>query len=285
MKNLKMEVTEEIEAPFFYLKDTSKTPINRQTNTAKDTNDFRATRDPTVMKIKNGRLLATDPSLDREGFAFLKQVSKVVNFFDDSELNTIYSLEIEDLIRRASGGREVVVFDHTRRSTAPEQREKYNARDPVPAPHSDYSDTSAEQRMHDVFGKKVSDRLNRRFAMVNAWRSMTGTIEEWPIAVCDARTVNENLLVDTYRHAPHRAEPSFEYARSSSTRHAAFDSSHRWYYYPEMKRDEVLLFKNYDTLKDGTARFALHSAFEDPSTPQNPKPRESIETRAFVFFD
>ena len=119
--NLKMAVAEEIEAPFFYLKDTSKTPINRQTNTAKDTNDFRATRDPTVMKIKNGRLLATDPSLDREGFAFLKQVSKVVNFFDDSELNTIYSLEIEDLIRRASGGREVVVFDHTRRSTAPEQ--------------------------------------------------------------------------------------------------------------------------------------------------------------------
>ena len=237
------------------------------------------------MKIKNGRLLATDPSLDIEGFAFFKQVSKVVNFFDDSELDTIYSLEIEDLIRRASGGREVVVFDHTRRSTAPEQREKYNARDPVPAPHSDYSDTSAEQRMHDVFGKQVSDKLNRRFAMVNAWRSMTGTIEEWPIAVCDARTVNENLLVDTYRHAPHRAEPSFEYARSSSTRHAAFDSSHRWYYYPEMKRDEVLLFKNYDTLKDGTARFALHSAFEDPSTPQNPKPRESIETRAFVFFD
>ena len=139
--------------------------------------------------------------------------------------------------------------------------------------------------MHDVFGKQVSDKLNRRFAMVNAWRSMTGTIEEWPIAVCDARTVNENLLVDTYRHAPHRAEPSFEYARASSTRHAAFDSSHRWYYFPEMKRDEVLLFKNYDTLKDGTARFALHSAFEDPSTPQNPRPRESIETRAFVFFD
>ena len=283
--NLKMAVAEEIEAPFFYLKDTSKTPINRQTNTAKDTNDFQATRDPTVMKIKNGRLLATDPSLDREGFAFFKQVSKVVNFFDDSELDTIYSLEIEDLIRRSSGGREVVVFDHTRRSTAPEQREKYNARDPVPAPHSDYSDTSAEQRMHDVFGKQVRDKLYRRFAMVNAWRSMTGTIEEWPIAVCDARTVNENLLVDTYRHAPHRAEPSFEYCRSRSTRHAAFDSSHRWYYYPEMKRDEVLLFKNYDTLKDGTARFALHSAFEDPSTPQNPRPRESIETRAFVFFD
>ena len=52
-----------------------------------------------------------------------------------------------------------------------------------------------------------------------------------------------------------------------------------------MTRDEVLLFKNYDTLTDGTARFALHSAFEDPDTPADPAQRETIETRAFVFFD
>ena len=192
---------------------------------------------------------------------------------------------MEELIKKLTGGTEVIVFDHTRRSTVPEQREKHNARDPVPAPHSDYSDASVEQRMRDVFGDKAGERLDRRFAMVNAWRSMTGTIEQWPLAVCDARTINENLLIDTYRHAPHRAEPSFEYSRSSSTRHATFDSAHRWFYFPEMQRDEVLLFKNYDTIKDGTARFSLHSAFEDPFTPPEPKPRESIETRAFVFFD
>jgi hypothetical protein len=52
-----------------------------------------------------------------------------------------------------------------------------------------------------------------------------------------------------------------------------------------MTADEVLLFKNYDTLTDGTARYALHSAFEDPNTPANPVPRETIETRAFVFYD
>jgi hypothetical protein len=52
-----------------------------------------------------------------------------------------------------------------------------------------------------------------------------------------------------------------------------------------MARDEVLLFKNYDTLTDGTARYALHSAFEDPTAPPDPAPRESIESRAFVFYD
>ena len=275
----------EIEARLYYLSDISETPVFKQTSKPSDTNNFQSSRKPTLMKIQNGRLLTKQPSLNTEGFAFSNQNSKVVDFFDDMELDIVYTPEIEELIKKLTGGTKVVAFDHTRRSTIPEQREKYNARDPVPAPHSDYSDASAEQRMRDVFGKKIGDRLDRRFAIVNAWRSMTGTIEQWPLAVCDARTVNEDLLIDTYRHAPHRAEPSFEYSRSSSTRHAIFDSSHRWYYFPKMQRDEVVLFKNYDTKKNGTARFSLHSAFEDPFGPPKPKPRESIETRAFVFFD
>ncbi len=276
---------EEIEAPFYYLSDISETPVFTQTSKPSDSNNFQNSLKPTLMKIQNGRLLAKQPSLDTEGFAFSKQTTEVVDFFDDSEVDIVYTPKIEELIKKLTGGTEVIAFDHTRRSTVPEQREKYNARDPVPAPHSDYSDASAEQRMRDVFGDKIGDRLDRRFAIVNAWRSMTGTIEQWPLAVCDARTINEDLLIDTYRHAPHRAEPSFEYSRSSSTRHATFDSAHRWFYFPEMQRDEVLLFKNYDTIKDGTARFSLHSAFEDPFTPPEPKPRESIETRVFVFFD
>jgi hypothetical protein len=38
-------------------------------------------------------------------------------------------------------------------------------------------------------------------------------------------------------------------------------------------------------MKDGRARFSLHSAFDDPTSPANAKPRESIETRTFAFFD
>ena len=76
------------------------------------------------MKIQNGRLLSKQPSLDMEGFAFSKQTTEVIDFFDDSELAIVYEPEIEDLIKKLTGGTEVVVFDHTRRSTVPEQREK-----------------------------------------------------------------------------------------------------------------------------------------------------------------
>ncbi len=52
-----------------------------------------------------------------------------------------------------------------------------------------------------------------------------------------------------------------------------------------MDRNEALLIKGYDSLDDGRARFALHTAFDDPTTPPNAAPRESIEVRALVFFD
>ena len=64
-----------------------------------------------------------------------------------------------------------------------------------------------------------------------------------------------------------------------------YNADHRWYYFPRMTREEAVLIKCYDSMKDGRARFSLHSAFDDPTSPQKPKPRESIETRTFAFFD
>ncbi len=274
-----------IEVPIFYLVDTGKTPVFRQTDTPADQGTIEGTREPHAMTIRNARLLPNDFSLDVEGFAFTEHVTRVTDFFDDAQLASVYEPELETLIARLTGASEVVVYDHTRRSSDGAQREKYNWRDAVPLPHSDYTDRSAAQRLRDVFADDADDRLARRFAIVNVWRSMTGPIEQWPLAVCDARTINDDLMLKIVRSAPHRAEPSFEYNRASETRHAAYDANHRWYYFPRMTRNEALLFKNYDTLTDGTARYALHSAFEDPTSPPDPAPRESIESRAFVFFD
>jgi hypothetical protein len=52
-----------------------------------------------------------------------------------------------------------------------------------------------------------------------------------------------------------------------------------------MTRDEAILIKCYDSAKDGRARFSLHSAFTDPTSPANAKPRQSIEIRTFAFWD
>ncbi|MBN43123.1 MAG: methyltransferase [Alphaproteobacteria bacterium] len=278
-------VTAATRAALNYLKDTNETPVFRQTKTASDIVSLGGARQPRTVTIRDGRGSAAGFSLDIEGFAFATQVTKVTDFNDDQQLELIYTPEIEKLIARVAGAREAVVFDHTRRSTEASHREKYGSRDPVPAPHSDYDDSSARQRMRDKFGDAADEFLQHRFAIVNVWRSMSGPIEQWPLTICDSRTINDDFLISTRREAPVRPEPSFEYARPSATRHAAYDANHRWYYFPRMTADEVLLFKNYDTRTDGTARFALHSAFEDPATPANPAPRQTIETRAFVFYD
>jgi len=275
----------EIEVPIFYMVDTGEAPVFRQTDTPADQGIIAGTREPRPMAIRNARLLPNDFSLDVEGFAFAEHLTKVADFFDDAQLTSVYTPELEILIAGLTGATEVVVYDHTRRSSDGVTREEYNWRNPVALPHSDYTERSAAQRLRDVFGDGADDRLSRRFAIVNVWRSMTGPVEQWPVALCDARSVNDDLMHKIVRSAPHRSEPSFEYSRSSETRHASYDANHRWFYFPRMTRNEALLFKNYDTLQDGTARYALHSAFEDPTSPPDSAPRESIESRAFVFFD
>jgi hypothetical protein len=275
----------EVTAALNYLVDTSETPVFRQTTTATDIVSVSGVRQPRTVTIRNARPMAKKLSLDVEGFGFVEQATQVTDFNDDAQLASVYTPEIENLVAAIAGAREAVVFDHTRRSTLASHREKYGSRDPVPAPHSDYDDASARQRMRDKFGDAADERLRGRFAIVNVWRSMSGLIEQWPLTVCDARTIDDDFLISTRREAPIRPEPSFEYARPSATRHAAYDANHRWYYFPRMAQNEVLLFKNYDTLTDGTAQFSLHSAFEDPNTPRDAAPRETIETRAFVFYD
>ena len=64
------------------------------------------------------------------------------------------------------------------------------------------------------------------------------------------------------------------------------DASPRWCYYSDMQRNEALLFKTFDNTPSPSvsARFTIHSAFDDPTTrPDDPR-RESIEARVLVIF-
>ena len=72
--------------------------------------------------------------------------------------------------------------------------------------------------------------------------------------------------------------------RVGETASVQFSPSHRWVYFSGMRPDEVLLIKCHDSATDGRARLSFHSAFEDPNTPADAPPRESIELRTLVFF-
>jgi hypothetical protein len=51
-----------------------------------------------------------------------------------------------------------------------------------------------------------------------------------------------------------------------------------------MRADEALFLKCFDSATDGRARWTAHCAFDDPSSPADAAPRESIEARTIAFF-
>jgi len=68
------------------------------------------------------------------------------------------------------------------------------------------------------------------------------------------------------------------------TEELSLDWQHRWSYFSRLERNEAILLKCYDSKEDGRARFSAHSAFDDPTSPPDAAPRESIEVRALVFW-
>ena len=72
--------------------------------------------------------------------------------------------------------------------------------------------------------------------------------------------------------------------RVGQTMAITWDPNHRWYWFPHMRRDEALVFKVFDSETDGRSRWTAHTAFDDPTSPPNPRFRESIEIRTLAFF-
>ncbi len=230
-----------------------------------------------TVAIHDIRPIARDLSLDREGIRFVARPSAVRDFYDDDEVRRVYHPEIERLVAELSGAARIVVFDHTIRRRIPgvEDRTTGAPRQPVPRVHNDYTVKSGPQRVRDIVGDEAEALLARRFAIMNVWRPIRGPLEDAPLAICDARSVARADMVATdlvYRD------------RTGEIYYVTFNPSHRWLYAPRMREDEVFVFKVYDSAEDGRARFSPHSAFEDPTAPADPLPRESIEIRTLVFF-
>lgn len=223
-------------------------------------------------RIHDGRTLVDAFSLDKEGLALVNQETAVKDFFDEAEVEAVYYREVEKLLKDVTGAFKVVVFDHTRRV----EGEAGDDRDPVHLVHNDYTPLSGPQRVRDLLEAEEAEALMEgRFAIINVWRSIAGTIESRPLAVADAQHMKPEDFIAT----------DLVYSdRVGEIYNVAFNPDQRWYYFPKMVRNEVLLLKCYDSALDGTARFTAHTAFHDPTTPAEHAPRKSMEIRTLVFY-
>jgi hypothetical protein len=118
--------------------------------------------------------------------------------------------------------------------------------------------------------------MRGRYAIFNVWRPTHGPVEQWPLAICDMRSMAREDFVDAELRWPHRT------GHVCAVRH---NPAHRWLYFPWMDVGQALVFKCYDSVGDVQgARFGAHTAFVDPGSPEGARTRESIEVRAIALF-
>jgi hypothetical protein len=257
-----------------YLAATEKSAVIRPSVGGGDNASEEGSYVTKCVKMHNARDLRT--SLDREGFMLCHQETEVADFYSDNEIKSIYEGEIKTLLMGITGALRVEIFDHTRRASSIETQRQHGIREPASTIHNDYDDESGPRRLRDFFPDESDELTENRFAIVNIWRSMKGSVRNFPLAMCDASSVSKDDLVSV---------PRISKDRVGTVQMATFSPSHHWCYFPLMQMDEALLFKVYDSVDDGRARFTLHTSFDDPSVKSTTNTgRESIETRCFVFF-
>ena len=225
--------------------------------------------------IYDGRAIGDSLSLEREGFIFVRHETLVKDFYDEAQVRAVYYPEIEQLVKETAGARRVLVFDHTLRSADTAMREAKQISGPVRNAHNDYTEWSGPQRVRDLLPNEAESLLKRRFAVIQVWRPIRHPVQREPLAIADARTIGTSELFASSRVYPDRVGEVY---------HCAYNPEHRWYYFPNMQRNEALVFKTFDSMKDGRARWTAHTAFDDPTSPPEALTRESIEMRTLAFF-
>jgi hypothetical protein len=264
-----------VEATFHYLARMTERP-EYWLHPPPPGTQWRNTRgDRRTLPVHDARKLSPPPSLDGEGFALARLETDVENLYDARAVRAVYFGEVERLVRETTGAARLLAFDHNVRSAPKAERREDGAQGPVRFAHNDYTERSGPQRVRDLIGGEEAEALLReRFAVINVWKPIGAPVRDVPLAVCDARTIRaEDFLPTDLRYRD----------RTGEVYSVAYDPGHRWYYFPEMRPDEALLLKCYDSSRD-RARFTAHSAFDDPSAPPDAPARESIEVRTLAFF-
>ncbi|HSI18952.1 MAG TPA: CmcJ/NvfI family oxidoreductase [Sphingomonas sp.] len=232
---------------------------------------------PEAMAICESRALAT--SLDREGFALVSHHSVVTDFADAAEVAQVHSDEIAALVRDITGADAVVVtgagvLRFAERSSLSGALD--NSR-PARFAHVDVSDATATS--FSARSRPDGQPTPRRTAHYNVWRALSPAPQDVPLALCDARSVADGDLLP--------ADAIFDRdgvdVWSFEGLVVAHSPTHRWHWFRDLGRDEVIVFKTNDS-DPSCAHAVPHVAFDDPECPADAPPRASIEMRAIAYW-
>eukprot|EP01061_Rhynchopus_euleeides_P026187 TRINITY_DN4286_c0_g1_i1.p1 TRINITY_DN4286_c0_g1~~TRINITY_DN4286_c0_g1_i1.p1 ORF type:complete len:349 (+),score=150.16 TRINITY_DN4286_c0_g1_i1:72-1118(+) len=273
--------------------------------------------DPTGVHVANARLLRQPASLNREGFELRSHDTGDIDFSLEKDIVKRYYPSVCELVRQATGAARVVAFDHNIRSASEKAADAKiqggNAKQsPAHLVHTDYTLTSGPQRLRDLAQPaKVNDTWRSlvpegspliseeevarvtegggHFAVINVWRNVKEEpVRKFPLAVCESGVTDPEDLITFEIHYEDRVGENY---------FAKYNNKQRWFYYPAMRKQEALVFKQWDSLgpytktgvegasESSVPTFCLHTAFNDPTTTPESPDRESIEVRCIALFE
>jgi glutathione S-transferase len=236
--------------------------------------------DPHEMAVTDGWHRADSFSVDKEGFSIHEFKSAYDQWENDEAVKMNFYPEVVEFLKRTVRAKRVLVFDHTIRTKLNEakkltQETNTSQRAPVMLVHCDYTAESGPLRVRQLLKDDAEQLLSCRVAFFNVWKPIRRVIEERPLAMCD---VTSSSPEDFFKlHLRYRDRNGENYVMRYSPKH-------KWWYFPKMTPDQVVLLKTYESETDGRARFVGHTAFEDPTSPPDAPVRESIEVRTIAFY-
>lgn len=250
---------------------------------------------PTEIDVVDGRT-AVLPDWTECGFELVAHPSAVSTWADDDALVVTHHREMEELAREMTGCDVALVSNHIKRG--PEHAQRHEDLAPISFVHSDFAagyddlvrqsyvrpDRDGTQRALERNGITGAEVVGAtRLVILQFWRNIGAPKMDFPLAFCDARTV-----------APSdgRPIPVSDYAGSGVDFEALAvlaptdTAPYRWYTFPELRPDEVVAFRTYDTelVEQGRTWFTPHSAFRDPDVDVGHPARSSIELRAICLY-
>ncbi|KAM7214593.1 putative 7 alpha-cephem-methoxylase [Rhypophila decipiens] len=232
-----------------------------------------------------------DFNLENHGFQALRSPLTVTSFDDKMALEEVYLSSLVTLLKGVfDPSTEAYVFDWRFRTS---DRSKSTVvpgavvdlddplvrLTPVNSVHVDQSHNGAINRVRHHLGDERADELlkKKRFRIVNIWRPLYSTVENFPLAVCDGSSVpTEKLLTVDHVRKTYVGESYYPLPSPDQ---------YRWYYLNRQTPDEVLMFKTYDSDTKAPARCCPHTSFAQSGVGPEAKPRQSIEVRTLVFTD
>jgi hypothetical protein len=226
--------------------------------------------------------------LAEHGFVLLPHRTGVGDW--DRDIDRIYLPEIDAIVReRLFPGRRVEV----QQMTAGLLRRGRGTGNAVYADgiHSD-APLTAELYAENVraFASPEAEQWWRRnydrpevagFVNLDFWRitNMAGPLRHMPLALCDPSSLDRPDILDM----PMKGIAPED--RTTNHLGLRFNAGQRWYYYPDMTADELLVFKlgEYWKHDGGAPQNCFHSAFAHPHTPLSAEERQSCEHRVGVL--